>query len=138
MKKIAIVVMFFVTCMAYTQQLSTFAGTYTTSISEADVPPEGKDLVGIWEIMLSEQNQFTASKSGEIQSRGTYLVQNDHVSFADQDGPNACPKEQAAGTYQVSYDVDTVTFTAVDDQCAGRKIILSSHALTRTKALNEL
>ena len=124
--------------MAYAQQLSTFTGTYTTSISEADVPPEGKDLVGIWDIMLSEQNQFTASKSGEVQARGTYLVQNDHVSFADQDGPNACPKEQAAGTYQVSYDVDTLTFTAVDDQCAGRKIILSSHALTRKKAVNEL
>jgi hypothetical protein len=135
MKKIAIVVMCFVTCMAYAQQLSTFAGTYTTSISEADVPPEGKDLVGIWEIMLSEENQFTAAKSGEVQARGTYLVQNDHVSFADQDGPNACPKEQAAGMYQVSYDAETVTFTALEDQCSDRKIILTAHALTRAKKL---
>ena len=138
MNKFIIVVVLCVSCIVYAQQVNNFAGTYTTSINEADVPPEGKDLVGIWEIMLSDQNQFTASKSGEIQARGTYLVQNDHVSFADQDGPNACPKEQAAGTYQVSYDVDTVTFTAVDDQCAGRKIILSSHSLMRKKAVNQL
>jgi hypothetical protein len=43
----------------------------------------------------------------------------------------ACGKEQASGSYKPALDGGTLSFTIVDDQCPGRRIILTSHALTK-------
>jgi len=110
-----------------------FAGTYTTSIGVGDVPPELKDAAGIWEIFIGEQNDFTASKSGEVQVRGSYSIAGDQITFVDNDGPMACAKDQATGTYHAALDGDSLTFTKTDDACKARSIVLTSHSLTRKK-----
>jgi hypothetical protein len=110
-----------------------FSGTYTTSIGEGDVPPELKNAVGIWEISLGDQNDFTASKGGEVQVRGNYSIAGDQITFADAEGAMACAKDQATGSYHAALDGDSLTFTKTSDACKARSIVLTSHSLTRKK-----
>jgi hypothetical protein len=110
-----------------------WAGTYTTTISPADVPPEMTAAVGSWELILGDEGQFTTTQNGEVVVRGTYAVSGDQMSFSDAEGKMACGKEQASGTYKPALDGGTLSFTIIDDQCQGRRIILTSHALTKKK-----
>ena len=113
---------------AFAQQWS---GIYTTTISEADVPPDMKAAVGNWELILGDEGQFTSSRNGEVMARGAYVVTGDQMMFSDAEGPMACLNEQAAGSYTPALDGATLTFTLVDDDCAGRRIVLTSHSLTK-------
>ncbi|MCI0416077.1 hypothetical protein L0222_25160 [bacterium] len=110
-----------------------WAGTYTTTISPADVPPEMAAAAGSWELILGEEGQFTSTQNGEVVVRGTYAVSGDQMAFSDAEGKMACAKEQASGSYKPALDGGTLSFTLVDDQCAGRRIVLTSHALTKKK-----
>lgn len=108
-----------------------WTGTYTTTISEADVPPDMKAAVGNWELILGDEGQFTTSRNGEVMVRGAYAVTGDQITFSDAEGAMACLNEQAAGSYTPALDGATLTFTLVDDDCAGRRIVLTSHSLTK-------
>ena len=108
-----------------------WAGTYTTTISVADVPPDMKAAVGLWELILGEEGQFTTTQNGEVVVQGTYAVAGDQMTFADVEGKMACAKEQASGIYKPALDGGTLTFTLIDDQCPGRRIVLTSHSLTK-------
>lgn len=108
-----------------------WAGRYTTTISDADVPPEMKEAVGNWELNLGDEGQFTTSRNGEVVVTGNYAVTGDQMTFSDTDGAMACEGPQAAGSYIPALDGATLTFTLVDDECAGRRIILTSHPLTK-------
>jgi hypothetical protein len=108
-----------------------WAGTYTTTISPADVPPEMTAAVGSWELILGDEGEFTTSQNGEVVVRGTYAVSGDQMSFSDAEGKMACAKEQASGSYKPALDGGTLSFTLVEDTCAGRRIVLTSHALTK-------
>lgn len=110
-----------------------WAGTYTTTISPADVPPEMAAAAGSWELILGEEGQFTSTQNGEVVVRGTYAVSGDQMAFSDAEGKMACAKEQASGSYKPALDGRTLSFTLVDDQCAGRRIVLTSRALTKKK-----
>jgi hypothetical protein len=110
-----------------------WAGTYTTTIGPADVPPEMTAAVGTWELILGDEGDFTTTQNGEVAVRGTYAISGDQMSFSDAEGKMACAKEQASGVYKPAVDGGTLSFTLVDDQCAGRRIILTSHALTKKK-----
>ena len=115
--------------LAFGQQQ--WVGTYTTTINDADVPPDMKAAVGNWELILGDEGQFTTSRNGEVMVRGSYVVSGDQMTFSDADGPMACLNEQAAGSYTPALDGATLTFTLVDDDCAGRRIVLTSHSLTK-------
>jgi hypothetical protein len=108
-----------------------YAGTYITTINDADVPPDMKAAVGNWELILGDEGQFTSSKNGEVMVRGAYVVTGDQMTFSDAEGPMACPNEQATGSYTPALEGATLTFTLVDDECAGRRIVLTSHSLTK-------
>ena len=124
----------FLICMACAARAAeNFSGTYTTSIGEGDVSPDLKDAVGIWEIYLGDQNNFTASKAGEEKVRGSYSIAGDQITFADTEGAMACPKDQATGQYHAALDGDSLTFTKTSDACKPRTIVLTSHSLTRKK-----
>jgi hypothetical protein len=110
-----------------------YAGTYTTTIGDGDVPPDQKAAVGMWEVMLGDENEFTASQNGDVKVRGTYAISGDQMSFSDSDGEFACAKDQASGTYQPTLNEGTLTFKVVDDKCSGRRIILTSHPLVKKK-----
>ena len=133
MRKYQLFAVFLLLCVGtFAGAAENFAGTYTTSISEADVPPELKAAVGLWEIFLGDQNEFTASRNGEVAARGSYSLAGDHMTFSDEDGPMACAKDQT-GTYLAALDKDVLTFTKSSDACNARSIILTSHSLTRKK-----
>ena len=106
-------------------------GTYTTTISIADVPPEMKDAAGAWELILGEEGQFTTTQNGEVVVRGTYAVAGEQMTFSDAEGKMACLQDQASGVYTPTLDGGTLTFTLVDDKCSGRRIVLTSHSLTK-------
>jgi hypothetical protein len=114
--------------VAFSQE---WAGTYTTTINDADVPPDMKAAVGNWELILGDEGQFTTSRNGEVMARGTYVVTGDQMTFSDSEGPMACRNEQAAGSYTPALDGATLTFTLVEDDCTGRRIVLTSHSLTK-------
>ena len=118
-------------CVASIASAQQWAGTYTTSISEGDVPPDMKAAVGNWELILGDEGQFSTSRNGEVVVRGTYAVTADQMNFSDAEGSMACTGEQAAGSYGVALEGGTLTFTLVDDDCAGRRIILLTRPLTR-------
>jgi hypothetical protein len=130
-KLLTVLLLLCIACVA--RGAENFAGTYTTSIGEGDVSPDLKEAVGIWEILIGEQNDFTASKSGEVKVRGNYSIAGDQITFADSDGPMACPKDQATGSYHAALDGDSLTLTKVNDVCKPRAIVLTSHSLTRKK-----
>jgi hypothetical protein len=108
-----------------------FAGTYTTMITDSDVPPDMKDAVGSWEIVLDDEGRFTAVQNGEVAVRGTYSVSGDQMTFSDVDGKLACTEDYVVGTYTAALEGATLSFTLVNDDCAGRRIILLSHPLTK-------
>jgi hypothetical protein len=108
-----------------------WAGTYTTAISEADVPPDMKAAVGNWSLILGDEGQFTTLHNGEVVVRGTYAVTADQMNFSDSEGSMACAKDQAAGSYGFALESGTLTFTLLDDECPGRRIILLTRPLTR-------
>ena len=114
--------------VAFAQQ---YAGTYTTTIGEADVPPDMKAAVGNWELILGDEGQFTTTKNGDVVVSGTYAVTADQMTFSDAEGAMACAGEQAAGAYGFALESGTLTFTLVDDDCPGRRIILLTRPLTK-------
>ncbi len=116
--------------VAFSQQR--WAGTYVTMIGDADVPPDMKAAVGRWELILSDEGTFTTAQNGEVVVRGSYVVSADQMSFSDSEGKMACP-EQSTGTYKPALNGATLTFTLVEDDCAGRRIVLLSHPLTKQK-----
>jgi hypothetical protein len=112
-----------------------YAGTYTTIIGEADVPPDMKAAVGNWELILGDEGQFTTMQNGEVVVRGTYAVTADQMTFSDAEGSMACTGEQATGAYGFALESGTLTFTLVDDDCPGRRIVLLTRPLTKQTAI---
>jgi hypothetical protein len=109
-------------------------GTYATTITAADVaglPPFFQDLlIGDWEMIYKEDGSFEVHNLTTRQSaQGKYVVNPAVVVFAGKDtGQLAC---LGAGVYKWTAPGNSLTFTAVSDQCLGRFIVFTSHPLTK-------
>ena len=117
MKTASIIFVLLVLCSFASAQ--DWPGTYTTTISVADVPPEMKAAAGAWELILGEEGQYTTTHNGEVVVRGTYAVAGEQMTFSDAEGKMACLQDQASGVYTPALDGGTLTFTLVDDKCSG-------------------
>ena len=107
-------------------------GTYTTTIASADlVNGASSVLSGFWDLHFADNNLFTVSKDGELVVKGTYAVVEDQLTFSDEEGLLACRAGQAIGLYKWALDDDTLSLTAIEDQCDGRKAILAAHPFSR-------
>ena len=109
-----------------------FAGSYVTTITDADVSPDTKAILGKWELILTDEGPFTLLQNGEVVVHGSYTVTDTNISFSDSEGKLAC-QEQDAGVYTAVLDKETLTLKLVEDNCAGRRIVMLSHALLKQK-----
>jgi hypothetical protein len=107
-------------------------GTYVTTITEADAPPEMREqLVGTWELTFLENNQFTVASKGEVVVKGECTIDHDQITFSDKEGRLSCRKAAKIGTYKWALDGKTLTFTKVEDTCEGRQLVLLTHPLLK-------
>jgi len=109
-------------------------GTYTTTIEAQDVPglPSFFQaiLIGDWKMIYKEDGSFEVYNLTTGQSaQGKYVVNPSVVVFVGKDaGELAC---LGAGAYKWTATKDSLTFTAVSDQCLGRYIVFTSHPLVK-------
>jgi hypothetical protein len=113
-------------------------GTYTTTITEADIPPGFPPeaipiLVGEWQIEFTEAGSLVVTKDGDIVVVGHYNSNPFRVALTDQQGALACTDAPgiATGIYQWSFANDELVLTTVRDRCAGRNLVLTAHPLQK-------
>ena len=113
-------------------------GTYTTTITEADIPPEFPPefipiLVGQWESEFTEAGSIITSKDGEVVVVGRYTSTPVRVVLTDLLGPLACNINPgwATGVYGWMFDNNELTLTVVHDACEGRPVVLTAHPLQK-------
>ena len=113
-------------------------GAYETTVAEANIPAEfpaefAPFLIGEWNVQLKEDGAFAVSRDGHIVSEGKYEATSDQLVISDEKGEMACidPPEIATGTYKYEYSENGLKLTTVQDNCGGRNLVLTLHALTR-------
>jgi hypothetical protein len=103
------------------------SGTYTVTLAKK-VPAE---LKGAWTISIAPTGRYGIYKSGRKLVVGSARAAGKRVTFVDQAGPAACRGAQALGVYRWKKAVGQLTLTPLSEQCAGRRIVLSSRPLRR-------
>lgn len=112
--------------------INTAAGVPSTR--EASDFPQGTYTAGEFAILFGDKGQFRVSKGEEVQVEGEYTVEKDQLTLMDKSGPLACTGEgMAKGTYRWKFEAEMLTFTIVDDKCAGRSAALPSQPWKRNK-----
>lgn len=109
-------------------------GTYRTNIVAADLRPDTPNdlFVGSWTLTLGEDGTFTTWRNGQIMATGQYRVLQNNLLLTDLAGKAAClSASQSTGTYSVTQNGILMLLTAVDDRCAGRRFVLTVHAMTK-------
>jgi hypothetical protein len=112
-------------------------GTYTTTLTEADIPasfpPEiASMLVGNWEVEFSETGALLVTKDAELVVVGRYRSNPARVIVQDEEGRLPC-LPPGAGVYAWVLDGERLTLTEVQDTCAGRALVLTSHPLQKVQ-----
>jgi imidazolonepropionase-like amidohydrolase len=95
--------------------LSTIAAQPTTTRS-----PAGSFSAGPLALALDDAGVWRVTLNGTVGVEGGYEVRGDTIVLRDRGGPRACPPT-TAGTYTWARTGGTLTFTAVADECAGRR-----------------
>lgn len=112
------------------------AGTYSTTITMADIPPEfppeaAEILIGTWLTELTDSGATVVSRNGEVVAHGTYTSSKSHFVIRDVSGPLACTDARgiATGVYTWSLDNNELTLSPVLDRCFGRMFVLTLRPL---------
>ncbi len=113
-------------------------GTYTTTITAADIPPYFPPeaiaiLVGQWQIEFTEAGSSVVTKDGDIVVVGHYNSNPTRIVLTDQQGALSCTDAPgiATGVYKWSLENEALILSAVRDRCAGRQVVLTAHALQK-------
>ena len=110
-------------------------GVYTTTITEADVPPPlpPEIVAGQWQIEFTEAGSFIVSKDGDIAVIGRYKSNPSRVVLTDLQGAYSCTDVPgtATGVYGWSLVNNELVLSAVQDRCAGRPEVLTAHPLQK-------
>ena len=86
--------------------------------------PTGTYTAGPFTLSLGTDGVHTVSTEGKVVVKGAYKVENDQVTFTDQEGEFACTGQ--TGKYKWSFDSKNLSFTKVQDDCEGRSQGLSA------------
>lgn len=113
-------------------------GAFTTTITAEELPqdmPPGmrKALAGTWEVIFVADNRFQILLGDKPMVEGRYTVSTDGIVMTDEKGMISCamaPGEET-GKYKWALDAGKLTFTATEDKCEGRKLILTIHPRTK-------
>jgi hypothetical protein len=115
-------------------------GTYTMSIAAADnlpdVPAEVRSIFnGRWELTFAKGNMYHILKDGRLVVEGRLTSAEEQLTLTDEKGMLACiqPPGMETGTYEWSYQQPELTFTSVEDKCAGRRAVLTLHPWRKVK-----
>ncbi len=122
-----------------TEPASVPPGTYTTTFTANEIPPEfpaeaRSNLAGHWKLKLTEGERFSVAKGGEIIAEGRYNFTREQFVLTDEKGKASCAAGDgtaATGTYQWAFDGKKLTFTVVEDDCPGRRFVLTFHPLMK-------
>lgn len=116
-------------------------GTYTTTITEADVAKYGlpspypEILIGEWEMSFNEGGNFAVRNTTTGASGvGAYFSNQTVLIFGKDSGDLAC-YSPAYAVYKWSLSGNTLTLTAVSensDRCWGRFIVNTSHSFVKS------
>lgn len=112
-------------------------GDHTVTITESDVPATAPadlrtGVAGTWAIAFHPGNHYVVTFNGQPAVEGTYRVEGDRLIIDPNDsGPRACGSG-ATYTFQTGSG-GQVTFTRVEDDCLGRRIVLATRPLTRVQ-----
>lgn len=119
------------TVTASTQASGIPAGTYTTTLTKADlasrVPAEQVDsLVGEWTQTYDSTGRLVVRWKGtQVAEAVAKPMPDSQIYLDDKDtGPYAC---HLPATYRYSVGGDSLTFVKVSDECAGRVVVLTAH-----------
>ena len=111
-------------------------GTYTTTITESDVPPYFPPevieiLVGEWRTEFTAGGTYIVTKDGEIVVVGRYNSNNSRLIMTDLQGVYACTDVPgvATGVYRWSFESNELVLTPVNDRCDGRPVVLTAHSM---------
>lgn len=112
-------------------------GIFTVAIGEADLPPAlpgGPGLIGLWNVSFNEDGTYTVARQDVgVVATGTYEVDGDTLTIADEGGLLSCgndPEADAAeATYAWEVDGGELTLTPIEETCAARRIILTTRSL---------
>ncbi len=108
---------------------STLGGSYQTKIKGNKVPAFNTT----WVLKFNAGGKYTIARNGAIVVRGKDKITAKRITFGSEKGIYACLGTFASGTYSWTLKGSKLTFKSVSDRCPGRKIILTSHALTKIK-----
>jgi serine/threonine-protein kinase len=97
-------------------------GTYETQISGTMAANAG--LTGTWRLGLLPGGRVRTMRDGVTVVRGAASVAGERVTFSDWEGSMACFGPESSGLYRWVARGGTVSFTALDDRCTGRRIVL--------------
>lgn len=119
MKRIALVAVLAVFALApVALAASTLTGTYKTTIKNSK--QFHGFLNGTWTIKFAS-GHYTVKKNGKLESKGTNSGAGHVITFTDTKGPAKC---KDTGTYKWHLKGTKLTFTKVNDTCAGRVAVL--------------
>ena len=109
-------------------------GSFTTTIKSEELPqdmPAGmrKALAGTWEVIFVAGNRFQILLGDKPMVEGRFTVSTDGIVLTDEKGMISCAMAagEETGKYKWALDAGKLTFTATEDKCEGRKLILTIH-----------
>ncbi len=118
-------------------------GTYTVVINVLDVPLDvanGPTLYGRWQIIFNSDGSYRTERADVIGDMvtGTYEIEGDQLTVTDEAGLLSCANasivgsipDAATGIYTWNRNDDRLSLVAVEDNCAGRRILFSTRQMT--------
>jgi hypothetical protein len=107
-------------------------GTYVTTITQEDT--SYYKVIGMWELILAEDNRWIATYLGRSVAEGRYSLTPDQIVVTHEKGPytDTCTNIGAeTGTYKWAFDGGPLTLTTVEDECFNRKLVFTAHPWSR-------
>jgi len=98
-------------------------GSYTAERPAGTVPAE---LVGSWNVSFDSDATGLILHNGATSVMISFRVTGQEIRITDLGGPGACPPPGQSGTYRWSLANQVLSFTDVDDECSGRRAVLTT------------
>lgn len=93
---------------------------------------DARDLPGIegrWELALSGGSRFTVRQDGRLVVEGRYRVDGYTLALRDEGGPTVC--DPPVAVYAWTLSDGELDLTPIDDDCRGRRLVLTTRPLRR-------
>jgi hypothetical protein len=118
------------------------AGSYSSTLSGL----KPTSLNGHWTITFApysnaanigsaESGSYVLSQNGKVMESGSFTFgggnQFSNFNLTDTGGPAECPASRIPGGYEIKYDSSALKLQSSFDQCARRRIVLSSKVFVR-------